>query len=419
MSNGILFTDVRVFDGTGSDPFAAEVLVVGDRIASVAPSVATGLRAGAEVIDGGGGTLIPGLIDAHAHLGFGSTIEHRSLKRDEPAEEKALLLAHAGRVLLDYGITSAYSGGNRLPRIEIAARKAFAEGWLPGPRLRAASWEGSAGLRQPGVYDFPGIDGRPSDPDSVRTFVEEMADLGVDIVKLTLSGESAVVAGTSRIVQFTEDEVAAAAEVAHRRGLWLTAHAHAAESIKMAVRHGIRAVYHCTFADEEALDLLEAARDRVFVAPTPGIIYAHLHQTDTAPDDGMEVGLTEESVKNVVPELVRRGVRIVPGGDYGFSFNPIGRNMRDLELFVNWFDFTPAEALRSATQYGGQIMGMADELGLIREGYLADLVLVDGDPLADISILQDADRLAAVVKGGRIHRADPARRVRVPTAPVS
>src|SRR6185369_4064268 len=175
----------------------------------------------------------------HAHLGFGSTIEHRSA-RDEPDEEKALLIAHAGRVLLDHGITSAYSGGNRLPRAELAARKAFAEGWLPGPRLRAASWEGSAGLREPGVYEFPGVDGRASDPGAVRAFVEQMADLGVDIVKLTLSGESAVVAGTSRIVQFTDEEVAAAAEVAGRRGLWLTAHAHAAESVKMAVRHGIR-----------------------------------------------------------------------------------------------------------------------------------------------------------------------------------
>jgi imidazolonepropionase-like amidohydrolase len=410
MSSALLFTDVLVFDGTGSDPFPAEVLVEGDRITAVTASVPPHLRAGVEVIDGGGATLIPGLVDGHAHLGFGSTIEHRSLTRDEPDEEKALLVAHAGRVLLDHGITSAYSGGNRLPRAELAARKAFAEGWRPGPRLRAASWEGSAGLREPGVYDFPGIDGRVSDPESIHDFVEEMADLGVDIVKLTLSGESAVVAGTSRIVQFTDEEVAAAAGVATRRGIWLTAHAHAAESIKMAVRHGIRAVYHCTFADEEALDLLEAARDRLFVAPTPGIIYAHLHDPVHPPSDGMEVEVTRASVKDVVPELLRRGVRIVPGGDYGFSFNPIGPNMRDLQLFVEWFGLTPAEALRCATQNGGQIMGMGHELGLIREGYLADLVLVDGDPLADISILQDRDRLAAVVKGGRIHRADAARR---------
>ncbi|WP_406470801.1 amidohydrolase family protein [Streptomyces sp. NBC_01615] len=400
-----LFTDVRVFDGTGRDPFPAEVLVEGNRITTLAPNIPAGQRRSACVIDGGGGTLLPGIVDAHAHLGFGSTVEHRSRRRDEPDEERALLVAHAGRVLLDHGITSAYSGGNRLPRTEIAARKAFAEGWMPGPRLRAASWEGSAGMVEPGVYDFPGIDGRASDPESVARFVEGMAELGVDIVKLSLSGESAVVAGTSRIVQFTEEEVAAAALAARRSGVWLTAHAHAAESVKMAVRHGIRALYHCTFADEEALDLLEAARDRVFVAPTPGIIHANLYEADSEPEPGMEVEATAKAVRQVVPELVRRGVRVVPGGDYGFAWNPVGRNLRDLELFVEWFGFTPAEALRAATQYGGQLMGMGEELGLVREGFLADLVLVDGDPLSDIRILQDRDRLVAIMKDGVLHKA--------------
>jgi imidazolonepropionase-like amidohydrolase len=414
MPEATLFVDVHVFDGTGRDPFPAEVLVVGNRIAAVAPSVSYDLRAAAAIVDGGGGTLIPGLVDAHAHLGFGSTIEHRSLTRDEPVEEKALLVAHAGRVLLDSGITSVYSGGNRLPGTEVAARKAFSEGWMPGPRMKAASWEGSAGMVEPGVYDFPGVDARTSDPESMRRFVAEMADVGVDIVKLSLSGESAVVAGTSRVVQFTDEEVAAAAEAAAERGVWLTAHAHAAESIKMAVRHGIRAVYHCTFADEEALDLLESARDRLFVAPTPGIIYANKHEADSEPEEGMEVELTEDAVKQVVPELVRRGVRVVPGGDYGFPWNPVGRNVRDLQLFVDWFGFTPAEALRAATQFGGQVMDMGHELGLIREGYLADLVLVDGDPLDDIGILQDHDRLAVIMKDGRSHKTVAGRRHQAP-----
>jgi imidazolonepropionase-like amidohydrolase len=119
-----------------------------------------------------------------------------------------------------------------------------------------------------------------------------------------------------------------------------------------------------------------------------------------------------ESVKAVVPELKARGVRLVPGGDYGFSFNPVGKNARDLQLFVDWFGFTPAEALHCATAVGGELMGMGDELGLIREGYLADLLLVDGDPLEDISILQDAGRLAAIVTGGRFHKLAADRRTR-------
>lgn len=411
MPNLTLIAGAQVFDGSGGPARAAEVLVEGNRIAAVASSIPPSQRGEAEVIDGSGAMLIPGLIDGHAHLGFGSTVEHISDRR-ETDEEKGLLVAHCGRVLLDCGFTSAYSGGNRLPRAEVAARTAFAQGWLPGPRLRAASWEGSAGLVDPGVYDFSGADARASDPESVARFVGEMADIGVDIIKLNLSGESAIVAGSSRVVQFTEEELAAASAKAAERGVWLTAHAHAADAIKMAVRHGVRAIYHCTFPDEEALDLLAAARDRVFVAPTPGIIYAHLIDPAFPPADPADMHDAMASIKQVVPELKARGVRVVPGGDYGFAFNPIGKNARDLQLFVDWFGLTPAQALRSATEVGGQLMGMSGELGLIRPGCLADLLLVEGDPLEDIGVLQDQAMLAVIIKDGRIHKLAADRRDR-------
>lgn len=411
MSDSTLIAGAQVFDGSGGPAGAADVLIEGNRIAAVGSSIPPSLRGDAAVIDASGATLIPGLIDGHAHLGFGSTVEYTSDRR-ETDEEKGLLMAHSGRVLLDSGFTGAYSGGNRLPRAEVAARSAFAQGWLPGPRLRAASWEGSAGLVEPGVYDFPGTAGRVSDPGSVARFVDEMADIGVDIVKLNLSGESAIVAGSSRIVQFTDEEVAAASAKAAERGVWLTAHAHSADAIKMAVRHGVRAIYHCTFPDEEALDLLAAARDRVFVAPTPGIIYAHLIDPAFPPADITDMQDAMASIKQVVPELKARGVRLVPGGDYGFAFNPIGKNARDLQLFVDWFGLTPVEALRSATEVGGQLMDMSGELGLIRPGYLADLLLVEGDPVEDISILQDQAMLAAIIKDGRIHKLADGRRNR-------
>ena len=179
----------------------------------------------------------------------------------------------------------------------------------------------------------------------------------------------------------------------------------------MAVRHGVRAIYHATFADDEALDMLTAARGRVFVAPTPGIIYAHLDEAaGVPPADVPEMRQTEASIKRVAPELKARGVRLVPGGDYGFAFNPIGKNARDLRLFVEWFGFSPAEALRSATQYGGQLMNMGDELGLIKEGYLADLLLVEGDPLADITLLEDQANLSVIIKDGRFHKLAEGRR---------
>lgn len=403
-----LISGARVFDGTGDPPSPAEVLVEDNRIALVAGQVPVSLRAGAEVIDGSGSVLMPGLIDGHTHLGFGSTVEHLS-SRLENEEAKTLLIAHNARVMLDHGFTSAYSGGNRLPRAEVAARDAIAEGWLPGPRLRACSFEGSVGMVSPGHYDFPGIESRESNPAAMRQFVNQMADLGVDVVKFSLSGESAVDERTSRVQQFTEEEVAAAGETARERGVWLTAHAHSAQAIQMAVRHGFRAIYHVSFADDATIDALAEARDRIFVAPTPGILYAHLHDETHPPTEGMETQVTIDSVRRVAPELFKRGVRLLIGGDYGFSFNPVGNNARDLQLFVDWFGLSAAEALRCATQFGGQVMDRGHELGLVQEGYLADLLLVDGDPTLDITVLRDPARLALIMQDGRVHKVDASR----------
>jgi imidazolonepropionase-like amidohydrolase len=106
-------------------------------------------------------------------------------------------------------------------------------------------------------------------------------------------------------------------------------------------------------------------------------------------------------------ELKRRGVRVMPGGDYGFAWNPIGTNARDLEHFVNLLDYTPLEAITAATKFGGELFGA--EIGLVEEGYLADLLLVDGDPAKDVSILQDAGRLLAIMKDGAFHKPPAAR----------
>jgi imidazolonepropionase-like amidohydrolase len=288
-------------------------------------------------------------------------------------------------------------------------RDEFNAGWLPGPRLRCASWEGAAGELEPGVFTYNQAEERPSDPAAVTEFVNNMADLGVDIVKMSLSGESALLPFSSQTVTFTDEEVAAAGAAARARGVWLTAHAHATESIKMAVRHGYRAIYHCTWADEETLDIMGAAKDRIFVSPAPGINWANLNAEPRPPqNESNEQAITVERVKIVMPELHKRGVRVLPGGDYGFWWNPVGQNARDLQLFVDWFGFTPNEALRAATMYGGQMMDM--EVGLVKEGYLADLLLVNGNPLNDVSIMQDKDNLHMIMRDGHLHKS-PADRV--------
>jgi len=176
--------------------------------------------------------------------------------------------------------------------------------------------------------------------------------------------------------------------------------------VKQALRHGIDVIYHASFTDEETLDMLEAAKDRVFVAPGIAILYAMLYEAEAygiTHAKAVEMGYQVEwdAAIESLRAMHKRGVRILPGGDYGFAFTPHCQNARDLEFFVKYLNFTPAEAIRSTTVYGGQIMMKPDELGQVKEGYLADLLLVDGDPLANLAILREPKRLLAVMKDGK------------------
>ena len=419
-----LIINAQLFDGTGSPRYQADVLVEGNRILEVGPTIrrpSGQLR----VIDAEGATLMPGMVDGHTHLGLGSTVEHRS-SRSEPEEEQALIVSHNARVMLDHGFTSIYSGGNRRPRVEVALRKAISEGWMPGPRLRATSWEVSADTMQaPAATLKPnsgeghrGAAGREPITEQVRQFVHDMADIGVDVVKMPITGESALIEYTSRVLEFKEEEVAAAGEVARERGVWLTAHAHSPEGIQMALRHGFRVIYHASYMDDESIAMAANAPEPVFIGPSPGSLWM-MGNMDQPPTPGMEVEEAKASLCEMVPKLIKAGVRVVPGSDYGFGFNPIGFNAKDLELFVDWFGMTPEQSLRSATAVGGELMGMADELGLVRKGYLADLLLVEGDPTADISILQDKKRLSMIMKDGELYKLAARRAAGQPEQPVA
>ncbi len=205
-----------------------------------------------------------------------------------------------------------------------------------------------------------------------------------------------------------EAEVAAAMEVARARQLRVCAHCRSGDSVRMALRHGIEIIYHANYCDERALDALEAARDRVFVAPALGITY-NLSQANG------QWGVTPERAQGFERELAasvemigrmrRRGIRVLPGGDYGFVYTPHGTYARDLWLFVKLLGYSPMETLVAATKLGGEIMGRPGELGVVKPGALADLLLVDGDPFADIAILQDRTAIRMIMKDGALHKS--------------
>jgi imidazolonepropionase-like amidohydrolase len=408
-----LFRNVRIFDATGREAFQGHVIVEGERIARVTPGDPGPELGGLASIDGRGGMLMPGLVDVHAHLALGSTLQQTTKPADRPDEEAALLMAHAGRVYLDNGFTSAYSGGSASPRAEVAVQRAFAANWVPGPRLRTSSFErapgGPMGLRT----RFPGAAARAPAPAEAVAFVREMKAIGVEAVKFLLNGVSAFDPGSNRGEQFHDSEIEAAATTAHDLGLALTAHCYTPHAIRLAVRTGFRTLYHCNYADAAALDALESRKHDTYIGPAPGIVEADLLRGPkfgimASPEQRAEQEELAERVKEVGRELRRRGLKVLPGGDYGFPWNPIGRNARDLVLFVDWFGYTPSEAIIAATRLGGELMGLAHELGCVRPGYLADLLLVRGDPTLDIRVLEDNSNLTIVMKGGRIHKGPAA-----------
>lgn len=409
MPQSILFTNARIFDGTGRGGYPGEARIEGNRIAAVAEGEARLSREGATITDCKGGTLLPGLVESHAHLSWPSSIKRvfhgPNIAKLLPPEEHLLVTAYNARVTLEAGFTSAYSAGSLGTRFEVALKKEIEGGYQPGPRLISSSLEqGPTGV--PGVPPAEGNKhGRGAD--AMRAYVAEMAAIGVDSIKLLLSGDDAFAPDASQQLTYTEEEVAAAASEAHARGIWLSCHAQSAESIEIALRHGFRILYHCSHAEEKTLDLLEAARDRIFVAPAVGLRYSRLHEAEAfgitrEVAERMGVPAEVERMQRLYPEMRKRGIRVLPGGDYGFPYNPVGRNARDLELFVKLFGYSPTETLVAATRLGGELMGM--QVGLIKPDWLADLLLVDGDPIEDITIMQDPRRLRMVMKDGEVFR---------------
>jgi imidazolonepropionase-like amidohydrolase len=398
--------NARIFDGSGSPYFPGSVRVEGERIAMVAAGDQPLPRDGAEVINAGGRVLMPGMVDAHTHLAFPSSIERIVPSFGLPPEESLLISARHARILLDHGFTSAYSGGTLAPRLDIVIRDEIKAGRLPGPRLRACAVEQFPAAMASLFHADPSTN--DSGPDGVRRYVKSAAASGVDVVKFCLSGENQLSPGSSHDVCYSDEEVLAAGEQARESGIWLSAHAQSSKPIQQALKAGFRVIYHCTFADEETLDLMEEGRERIFVAPAVGVLQGTI---ESGPLPGLPIERMQRDAKDdvkllceLVPRLRSRKIRVLPGGDYGLVWNPTGRNARDLEHFVRLFGFTPTEALVAATKQGGEIMGMGDELGLIKENYLADLLIVEGDPIQDISILQDTSRLLVIMQGGNAYK---------------
>jgi len=401
--------DARLFTGVTEEVLdRARIWVEGPLIRYAGPTdSAPTIDGDIPRIDVGGRFVMPGMTESHSHLSYSNASPTQLNLNPVP-----LAMADAidnARVLLGSGFTSAISFGSA-QCIDVPLRDLINQGRIPGPRLAASDRDiGSTGSNAdtttPGQDHIKLIaDG----PWAVRQAVRGLAKARCDIVKIFLDGEAISATAPPGVLSYSDEEVYAAVEEAHIRGMRVACHARSAVAVKQAVHSGIDLIGHANYLDDEAVDLLHANRHRLFVGPGIAWEVALLER-------GHELGLSRQAMEkrgyqreidetiSAVKRLREVGVRVLVGGDYGLSITPHGTNAKDLEYFVDLFGMSHVEALLCATRDGGEAADVDGMVGTLEEGKYADLVVVDGDPSKDVALLQDHNRIVAVVKGGVIH----------------
>jgi imidazolonepropionase-like amidohydrolase len=359
------------------------------------------------VIDVAGKTVLPGLVEAHLHLSYNNVKAIADLDLNCPPEYSTLVSAKNAELALKCGYTAARSAGS-VHAVDVALKRAINEGLYPGPRLLAAGRDicatGGMADWNPSYLKL-GMEGLAliaDGPEQIRAAVRRVIKDGADVVKCYVGGDALLPHTPIADCTYTLEEVRALVDEAHMRARMVSAHVRGERSSEVAARAGVDSIEHATHANDETLKLI---RDRGLTL-VPGLRYLY-----SIIENGPRFGITEDVIApsglrdeiKQAADTYRRakdmGIRMCPGGDFGFAWNPHGEYSKDIQVFVDVIGFTPLEAITCATRNGAELMRMQERIGTLETGKLADLVIVDGDPLRDIAILQDRSRLT-VMKGG-------------------
>jgi imidazolonepropionase-like amidohydrolase len=399
----------KLITGTGSDAIDdATVIVTDGRIAFAgALADASPTDPSARRIDATGRTIMPGLVEAHWHASYFNVLVLEDLDIAHPPETVSLHAAFNARVTLECGYTAARSAGC-LFNSDVALAAAIEADIAPGPRFVPGGQEicGAGGLmdwnpefRKIGMEGvILVVDG----PDQARSAARRLVKNGAQWLKTYPTGDAAAPdTNDAHTLSMTYEEMEAVVQVAHNHRRKVYGHCRATQGIKNALVAGFDSIEHGTFMDHECLDLM-LARD-VPCVPALQFEYASVERGADF-DMPQEVIDGHQETLEAGAESARMiheaGGTLGMGGDYGFAWNPHGDYAKELSFFTDYVGFSPMDTLVCATRNGARIMGLDDEIGTLEAGKFADLLVVEGDVLADISLLQDRQNLAVVMQGG-------------------
>jgi imidazolonepropionase-like amidohydrolase len=394
---------------TGELVKPGDLLIEGDRITEVSPA---SVPDGAEVIDLGDMTLLPGLMDMEVNLLMGGPDHTSPLVpvQDDPAVKTLRAVANARRTLRA-GFTTVRNLGLFVQTggilLDVALAKAIDLGWIDGPRVVPAGHAitPTGGHLDPTMFQAfaPHVlpltveEGIADGVDEVRKAVRYQIKHGARLIKVCASGGVMSHTGPAGAQQYSDEELAAIADEAHRAGLRVAAHAHGDQGIRAAIEAGIDCIEHGSLMTDETLDLM--VERGTFLVPTTYLADG-MDTSHAAPELQAKAAEVFPRAKATISRAIARGARIACGTDAPAI--PHGRNAKELVALVDR-GMTPIQAIRAATTVAAELIDV-DDRGRLAEGLLADVIAVPGDPTADITV---TEHVGFVMKAGQIHRHEP------------
>ena len=394
----VVFRNGNVIVGTGKVIEKGTVVINGNMITFVGPMKRFRPSKKDDVFDISGKTILPGLIDAHVHLCLDGSPDPMTSVSKDSIPQLTLKAAYYARRTLEAGVTTIRDMGGR-DYVDIAIRDGIESGLLQGPRMicsgRLVCMTGGHGWQF--GREASGVDG-------VREAVREQLKMGVNFIKLIATGGVMTKGMDPGATQFTLEELMAGVEEARKAGRRTATHAQGTEGIKNSLWAGVNSIEHGFFLDDEAIELM--LEMNAYLVPTLSAPYQIIR-------GGVKGGVPRfavEKSKSVMKshfQSVRRAYKskipIAMGTDAGTPFNCHGENLKETELLVK-AGLTPMEAIVATTKTASEALGLEKKIGTLEKGKLADLVVVDGDPLDDISLLQKKDKMLAIMKEGYFYK---------------